>query len=226
MLQSTCFGTKIETGVDYKDDSGSKYREQRRGVKGKMTLTVARRSRPSGSKVISQPQSLGGRRPVDRAAGTAQRSINLTHVRVYSRATQNDFFLLSSIQRSDEDWRSLAFISLRSLRLTKIVLKPKNKGHASALPASVAGSSYLSSSKVKNKDRWTTNGILRAVSIEQTERASSRKTWKRGPFSLSRSWYSTLTDVPTSIVLSITRNQICKIGWTTYNSWLAFWQSF
>ena len=68
----------------------------------------------------------------------------------------------------------LLFFLLRSLRLTKTVLKPK-KGHASALPASVAGSSYLSSSKVKNKDRWTTNGIDRTVSVEQTERASSHK---------------------------------------------------
>ena len=42
MLQSTCFGTKIETGVDSKDDSGSQgqYREERREVRGKMTLTV------------------------------------------------------------------------------------------------------------------------------------------------------------------------------------------
>ena len=38
-MQSTCFGTKIETGVDSKGDSGSQgqYREQRRGVRGKMT---------------------------------------------------------------------------------------------------------------------------------------------------------------------------------------------
>ena len=42
MLQSTCFGTKIETGVDSEDDSGSQgqYREQRREVRGKMMLTV------------------------------------------------------------------------------------------------------------------------------------------------------------------------------------------
>ena len=42
MLQSTCFGTEIETGVDSKDDSGSQgqYREERREVRGKMTLTV------------------------------------------------------------------------------------------------------------------------------------------------------------------------------------------
>ena len=31
--------------------------------------------------------------------------------------------------------------------------------------------------------------------------------WKRGPFSLSRSWYRTLTDVQTPIVLSITHKQ-------------------
>ena len=41
-VQSTCFGTKIETGVDSKDDSGSQgqYREERREARGKMTLTV------------------------------------------------------------------------------------------------------------------------------------------------------------------------------------------
>ena len=37
-----------------------------------------RRSRPSVSKVISQPRSLGRRRPVDRAAGAALRLIDLT----------------------------------------------------------------------------------------------------------------------------------------------------
>ena len=228
--------------------------------------------------------------------------IHLTHVRVYSRATHDDFFLLSPIQRSDKDRRLLAFLSssitstdkncsqtkkrprkrsfrlsggllvseffqsekqrslddhgrrmpidataisafsfeghisaavsrgpapgrsrgwrgpafdrsycacpeltmtffcflrsndrtktgvcllsflLRSLRLTKTVLKPKKKGHASALPAPVAGSSYLSSSKVKNKDRWTTNAFDRAVSVEQTERASSHKLEREGHF--------------------------------------------
>ena len=42
MLQSTCFKTQIDTGVDSKDDSGSQgqYREKRREVRGKMTLTV------------------------------------------------------------------------------------------------------------------------------------------------------------------------------------------
>ena len=41
MLQSTCFGTQIETRAS-KDDSGSQgqCREQRRGVRVKMTLTV------------------------------------------------------------------------------------------------------------------------------------------------------------------------------------------
>ena len=52
----------------------------------------SRRSRPSVSKVISQRRSLGGRCPVDRAAGAALRFINLAHVRVYSRATHDDFF--------------------------------------------------------------------------------------------------------------------------------------
>ena len=42
MLQSTCFGTKIETGVESSNGSGSQgqYREQRRELRGKMTLTV------------------------------------------------------------------------------------------------------------------------------------------------------------------------------------------
>ena len=42
MLQSTCLGTEIETRVDSKDDSGSQgqYREERREVRGKMTLTI------------------------------------------------------------------------------------------------------------------------------------------------------------------------------------------
>ena len=63
-----------------------------------------RRSRPSVSKVILQPRSIGGWRPVDRAAGAALRLIDLTHVRVYSRATHVDFFW-------DEDWRLLAILS-------------------------------------------------------------------------------------------------------------------
>ena len=42
MLQSTCFGTKIETGVDSKDDSGSQgqYREERREASGKVCVCV------------------------------------------------------------------------------------------------------------------------------------------------------------------------------------------
>ena len=85
------------------------------------------------------------------------------------------FFLPSSIQRSDEDWRLLAFLSSSITSTDKKLFSNQKKGHASALPASVAGSSYLSSSKVKNKDRWTTNGIDRTVSVEHTERLSSRK---------------------------------------------------
>ena len=138
-----------------------------------LSVAKTRRSRPSVSKVISQPRPLGGRRPVDRTAGAALRLIDLTPVRVYSRATHDDFFFcfLRSNDRTETGVCFLSFL-LRSLRLTKTVLKqPKKKGHASALPASVAGSSYLSSSK----DRWTTNGIDRTVSVEQTERASSRK---------------------------------------------------
>ena len=137
---------------------------------------VARRSRASVSKVISRPRSLGGRRPVDRAAGAGLRMIDLTHVRVCSRATHDDsFFLLSSIKRRDKDWPLLAFLSSSITSTDKNCSQTKKKGHASVLPASVAGPSYLSSSKLKNKDRWTTNGIDRTVSVEQTERASSCK---------------------------------------------------
>ena len=57
----------------------------------RVTCAISRRSRASVSKVISQPRSLG-RRPVDRAAGAALRLIDFTHVRVYSRATHDDFF--------------------------------------------------------------------------------------------------------------------------------------
>ena len=139
-----------------------------RGILKTSNELTSRRSRPSVSKVISQPRSLGGRRPVDRAAGAALRLIDLT-----PELTIFFFFcLLRSNDRTKTGVCLLSFL-LRSLRLTKIVLKPKKKGHASALPASVAGSSCLSSSKVKNKDRWTTNGIDRTVSVEHTERPSS-----------------------------------------------------
>ena len=96
-------------------------------------------------------------------------------MRVYSRAHDDFFFcFLRSNDRTKTGVCLLSFL-LQSLRLTKTVLKTKRKGLASALPASVAGSSYLSSSKVKNKDHWTTNGIDRTVSVEQTERPSSPK---------------------------------------------------
>ena len=140
---------------------------------------VPRRSRPSVSKVISQPRSLGGQRPVDRAAGAALRLIDLT-----PELTMFFFFFFFCLLRCNDRTKTgvclLSFL-LRSLRLTKIVLKPKKKWpckRSEPLPASVAGSSYLSSStgkKKKNKDRWTTNGIDRTVSVEHTERPSSRK---------------------------------------------------
>ena len=127
-----------------------------------------------GLKVISQPRSLGGRCPVDRAAGAALRLIDLTPE--LTMFFFFFFFLPSSIQRSDEDWRLLAFLSSSITSTDKNCSQTKKrKGHAIALPDSVAGSSYLSSSKVKNKDRWTTNGIDRTVSVEHTERPSSRK---------------------------------------------------
>ena len=124
------------------------------------------------------------RRPVDRAAGAALGLIDLTHVRVYSRATHNDLFssfLLSNDQtktknlRSDKNWRLLALLSSPITSTNKSCSQTENKGHASALPTPVEGSSCQSSSKVKNKDRWTTNAIDRTVSVEQTERALSRK---------------------------------------------------
>ena len=96
---------------------------------------VARRSRPSVSKVISQPRSLGGRRRVDHAAGAALRLIDLTHVRVYSRATHDDFFfLLSSIQRSDEDWRLLAFLSSSITSTDKNCSQTKKKAMQALFP--------------------------------------------------------------------------------------------
>ena len=79
-------------------------------------MRSSRRSRASVSKVISQPRSLGGRRPVDRATGAALRLINLAHVRVYSRATHDDFFFAFF----DPIGQRLAFASFP-------VLKPKKK---------------------------------------------------------------------------------------------------
>ena len=138
-------------------------------------MLETRRSRASVSKVISQQRSLGGLRPVDRAAGAALRSIDLTHVRVYSRAIHNDFF---SAFFDPTKGRRLAFACFPfffdHFDWQKLFSNHK-KCHASALPAPVEGSSYLSSSKVKNKDRWTTNGIDRTVSVEQTEEHSHAK---------------------------------------------------
>ena len=125
--------------------------------------------------ILSRGLSGAGARSIARLARPCV-DRSFTHVHVYSRA-HDDFFscFKASIQRSDEDWRLLAFLSSSITLTDKNCSQNKKKGLASALPASVAGSSYLSSSKVKNKDHWTTNVIDRTVSVEQTERPSSRK---------------------------------------------------
>ena len=103
-----------------------------------VVVRSSRRSRPLVSKAISQPRSLGSRGPVDRAAGAALSLIDLTHVRVCYRATWNDFFHLSSIQHSGEDWRSLAFLSFSITLTDKNCSQTEKIGHASALTASVS----------------------------------------------------------------------------------------
>ena len=128
------------------------------------------RSRPSVSKVISQPRSLGGRRPVDRATGAAMSLIDLTHVCVYSGASRKDSFLRSNCQMKTGG-RSLSLF-LDHFDCQKLFSNRK-KNHASTLPDSLAGYSCLSSSKVKNKDRWTIRAINRTVSIQRTESTSS-----------------------------------------------------
>ena len=68
------------------------------------------------------------RRQGDRVAGAALRFIELIHERVYSSATQKDFF--HSFLRSNDQTKTgghLLSFRLRSLRLRKIVLKPKKK---------------------------------------------------------------------------------------------------
>ena len=119
------------------------------------TFDQTRRSQPSVSKVISQPRSLGGRRLVDRAAGAALRLIDLTHVRVYSKATHDDFFFcfLRSNDRTKLGVFLLSFL-LRSLRLTKTVLKPK-KGpckRSSRLSGGLLVSEFFQSEKQRSLD--------------------------------------------------------------------------
>ena len=117
--------------------------------------------------------------PVDRAAGAALRLLDLTHVRVWCWPTPElrtmTFFCFF---RSND--RTKMVVAHASFPFSSINSTDKNcsqiqKKRPCTLPASVACSSYLSSSKVKNKDRWTTGAIDRTVSVEQTEGASSRK---------------------------------------------------
>ena len=129
-----------------------------------------RRSWPSVSKVIISAAVSRGRRPVDRAAGAALRLIDpLLMWACTPELTMTFFFAFRGFDPTigrrpafacfpfffdHFDWQKL--------------FSNQKKGHASALSASLAGSSYLSSSKMKNKDRWRTNGI---------DRTSSRKAW-------------------------------------------------
>ena len=126
--------------------------------------------------------------------------------------TMTFFSFLRSHDQTKTGVRLLSFL-LRSFRLTKSVLKRK-KALQALFPPEWQAPFYLSSSKVKNTDRWTTGAIDRTVSVKQTERPPSRKAWKRRPFSLSRSWYLTLTDAPAPVVLSITHRQT----WQNVNS--------
>ena len=82
-----------------------------------------RRSRTSVSKVISQPRSLGGRRPVDRAAGAALRLIDLTpELRMF-------FFFFRLLRSNDRSKTGICLLSFlfRSLRLTKLFSNQKKK---------------------------------------------------------------------------------------------------
>ena len=96
-------------------------------VLGRAAESPTRRFRPSVSKIISQPRTLGGRRPVDRASGAALRLIDLTHVRVYSRANDDFFFCFLRSNDGTKTGVCLLSVLFRSLRLTKTVLKPKQR---------------------------------------------------------------------------------------------------
>ena len=146
-----------------------------------------------------------GRRPVDRAAGAALRLIDLTRVLPsYSRWL---FFLLSSI-RSDEDWRLLAFLSSSITSTDKNCSQTKKRPckRSSRLSGGLLVSEFFQSEKQRslNHQRHWSDGLRWA---NRKSIVTQSLNWKRGPFSLSRSWYRTLTDVQTPIVSSITHKQ-------------------
>ena len=159
---------------------------------------------------FSQPRSLGGRRPVDRAAGAALRLIDLTHVRVYSRATHYDFFSAffdPTIGRrlafacfpvffDHFDWQNL-FSNQKKKRPCK---------HSTGLSGGLLVSEFFQSEKQRSLDdqQHRSDGLHWA---NRKSIVTQSLNWKRGPFSLSRSWYRTLTDVQTPIVRSITHKQ-------------------
>ena len=112
-------------------------------------ITSSRQSRPSVSKVIISAAVSRGPAP-GRSRGWRGPAFDQSYS--CTRVPQSWlFFLLSLIQRSDKDWRLLAFLSSSITSTDWNCSQTKKKGHATALPASVAGSSYLSSSKVKKQ---------------------------------------------------------------------------
>ena len=96
------------------------------------------------------------RRPVDRAACAALRLIDFTHVRVYSKATHDDFFSAFSVRSNDRTKTSVCLLSflLRSLRLTKTVLKLKKRPckRSSRLSCGLLESEYFQSEKQRSLD--------------------------------------------------------------------------
>ena len=134
------------------------------------------RSRASVSNVIRQPRSLGGRRPVDRAAGAALRLIDLTHGRLYSRASHDDFFSAffdpAKGRRLDFACFPFFFDHFDWQKLFSNNKRPCKR--SSRLNGGLLVSEFFQREK---QPYWTANGVDRTVSVEQTERASSRKAW-------------------------------------------------
>ena len=106
----------------------------------------------------------------------------------------------------------LSFL-LRSLWQTKTVLKPKKKRPckcSSRLSGGLLVSEFFQSEKQRSLDdqrHWSDS--LRWANRKTRGIVTQSLKWKRGPFSLSGSWYRTLTDVQTPIapVRSITHKQ-------------------
>ena len=147
---------------------------------------LPRRSRPSVLKVISQPRSLGGRCPVDRAAGAALRLIDLTHVRVYSKATYDDFFSAFFDPRSDEDWHLLAFLSSSITSTDKNCSQTKKKRpckRSFPLSGGLLVSELFQSEKQRSLDdqRHRSDG-LRWANRKTRGIVTQSLNWKRGPF--------------------------------------------